>query len=775
MNCQNYKPYAKARLTDKFAESGFSVPILVLFTLIYGIPILSYLGKIVSTIFTDVRSGILLSLVLISFQLFSQKKNATYQYHIKSTTTPPKVDGDANDPVWQSAENATDFFMVLPMDTSHAKARTDVHMTYDAQNIYILVECYHAIDRNIMIESLKRDWAFVKNDNFLFFLDPYDDRTNGFAFGANAAGAQWEGTMYEGGKVDLSWDNKWKSITRNYDDKWVFEAAIPFKTIRYKKGITEWGINFSRLDIRTTEKSAWAPVPRMFPTASLAYTGILVWDKTPPDPGANVSLIPYALAGTSKNFAAGTPTNNRTEIGGDAKIALSSSLNLDLTFNPDFSQVEVDQQVTNLDRFELFFPEKRQFFLENGDLFANIGSSTLRPFFSRRIGLTSHIDAGLKLSGKLDQNWRIGVLDMQTRKTQSQPGYNFGMIALQRKVFSRSNLTLFAINKQASGYGVLSEDLKKNNNLYNRNLGLEYNLASANNIWTGKLMVGRSFDTQKSPNAWSHVGTLTYNDKKLNVQWVQEYVSRNYTAEVGYVPRKNYIKLSPNITYLFYAKPKSFLLTHGPSFGVFTYLNPSFTTTDRTTFINYTFNFRNQAKADLWVGDDWVRLLTAFDPTNTNKPFLPVGSTHQWNSTGGDYTSQPQKLFTYFGSYRLGGYYQNGTRTNFTTELGYRWQPYVKFSINSSYNKIVMPAPWNKTTFWLIGPRLDLTFTKDLYFTSFVQYNEQIKNLNINTRLQWRFAPASDIYLVYTDNYLPSPFNVKDRALVFKMNYWWNL
>ncbi|MEJ7675984.1 MAG: DUF5916 domain-containing protein [Chitinophagaceae bacterium] len=180
--------------------------------------------------------------------------------------------------------------------------------------------------------------------------------------GHNAAGAQWDGMLYSGGSADLNWDNKWVSVVKSYTNKWIFEAAIPFKSIRYKKGITKWGINFSRLDIKVAEKSSWAPVPRQFPTASLAYTGNLIWDQPPPDPGKNVSIIPYALAGFTKDFHNNTKVDYKKNIGADAKIALTSSINLDLTVNPDFSQVEVDKQVTNLDRYELFFPEKRQFF-----------------------------------------------------------------------------------------------------------------------------------------------------------------------------------------------------------------------------------------------------------------------------------------------------------------------------------------------------------------------------------------------------------------------------
>jgi hypothetical protein len=151
-------------------------------------------------------------------------------------------------------------------------------------------------------------------------------------------------TMYAGGSVDLNWDNKWVSAVKNYADKWIFEAAIPFKTLRYKKDVLHWGFNYSRNDLKTTEKSSWAPVPRQFPTASLAYTGTLIWDAPPPEPKSNISIIPYFLTGTSKDYVKNTSTGIQGRAGVDAKISFSTSLNLDLTVRPDFSQVEVDQQ-----------------------------------------------------------------------------------------------------------------------------------------------------------------------------------------------------------------------------------------------------------------------------------------------------------------------------------------------------------------------------------------------------------------------------------------------
>lgn len=677
---------------------------------------------------------------------------------------------------WHNAETAGDFFMVLPMDTSHAKVRTEVRMTYDSSNLYIIAVCYLNRPGPYMIESLRRDFVFGKNDNFIFFIDPFDDRTNGFTFGANAAGAQWDGTLYSGGSADLSWDNKWTSAVRNYPDQWIFEAAIPFKSIRYKKGITNWGINFSRLDIKVAEKSAWAPVPRQFPTASLAYTGNLIWDAPPPEAGANISVIPYLLGGLTKDYEKHTKTDFRKDIGADAKIAITSSLNLDLTVNPDFSQVEVDRQVTNLDRFELFFPERRQFFLENADLFANFGYTNIRPFFSRRIGLGVPINYGARLSGSIDKNWRIGLMDMQTKSVAETglPAQNFAVLALQRRMFARSNIRFMFVNKQSIDYEPGKDSAKPVYSQYNRNFGLEYNLASANNKWTGKAMAVKSFSPGKSSGDLVHAANLQYTNKKWTVSWQHEYVGKNYNAEVGYVPRNNYIKISPQVNYLFFPSSGK-VLSHGPTVVSTYYFTEKLRQTDNETILLYKLNFRDQSLFDAWVGHDYVELLKPFDPTNSGKDTLATGTKHRWNAWGVDYISKPQKLVTFQFSSRYGGYYADGKRLNITGQVGYRFQPYVSIVADASYNHISLPQPWGETDFWLIGPRIDVTFTNKLFFTTFIQYNDQLKNINLNTRLQWRYKPASDLFLVYTDNYYPAPLSVRNRALVLKFTYWWNM
>ncbi|MEP0714366.1 MAG: DUF5916 domain-containing protein [Algoriphagus sp.] len=717
--------------------------------------------------------------VLIIFAanpLAAQKINDSYRLHMSKASSSIQIDGLLDEQAWLDAEVATDFFMITPMDTSFAQVRTDVRMTYDDENLYLLVENFHALPGPYMVESLRRDFNFGKNDNFLLFMDPFDDQTNGFSFGANAAGAQWDGIMYNGGSVDLSWDNKWTSKVTNYEDKWVFEAKIPFKSIRYKKGITEWGINFSRLDLKTTEKSSWAPVPRQFPSASLAYTGILVWDQAPPQVGANISLIPYALGGFRQNRFEGEDPVYRKEIGGDAKIALTSSLNLDLTVNPDFSQVEVDRQVTNLDRFELFFPERRQFFLENGDLFASFGYERIRPFFSRRIGLNAPIQFGARVSGKINKDWRIGAMNMQTGGVEKEalPSQNFTVLAVQRRVGARSNIGAIFVNKQSLNY---NPDLNSEAPIYsqfNRNVGLEYNLATSNNLWTGKVMGLKSFGPDNSQNGFVQAANLKYTAGNLTWEWQHEYVSDEYTAEVGYVPRNGYFKINPKIGYRWFPKSEK-ILNHGPDVSSTSYWNTSGDYTDNASYIAYNIKWRSQSTFMLWTAYDFVVLQRPFDPTNYSGEILPAGTKHEWFAWGTEYTSKPQSVFTYAFSTRMGGYYADGDRYNVRGELGYRFQPYVSITMNANYNRIVLPEPWNRTNFWLVGPRVDVTMTNTLFFTAFVQYNEQIENINLNTRFQWRFKPASDIFLVYTDNYLPAPFYTKNRSLVLKFTYWWNL
>ncbi len=693
----------------------------------------------------------------------------SYKLHISKTQSVIEIDGVLDDAVWKEAEKTGLFSRILPIDTGYASAQTEVMMCYDDVNVYLAVICHDTLPGKRPIESLRRDFSFGRNDNFIAFIDTYNDQTNGFAFGISSAGAQWDGIQANGGYVSLDWDCKWRSAVQNYPDRWVAEFSIPFRSIRYNEGDTEWGINFSRMDLKMNEKSSWGPVPRQFQSANLAFTGSLIWDEPLPEAGVRLSLIPYVSAKVVQDIEDENKTTFKPGVGGDAKITFSTSMNLDLTFNPDYSQVEVDRQVTNLDRFELFFPEKRQFFLENSDLFAGLGKEYIRPFFSRRIGLDSPVRIGGRLSGKIGENFRLGLMDLQTGTKDTIPASNYSVIAVQQKIFSRSNIGAFLVNKQVTNIPV---DSSFNGNKYNRVAGVDFNLATADNRWTGKAFYHQAFYPNARNDAFAMAGMVSYNTQNLAISYDQAYVGSNYQAEVGFVPRKGYNQIIPTLGYKFFPSSER-VANHGPGVEAVMFFKPDFSLTDRDIEINYGIVWLNRSSLSVEVENTYLMLQEPFDPTNTGGDSLAAGTDYNWNEVGFMFSSDTRKLFNYAISSRYGGYF-NGTRFNVSGEINYRVQPYGSLSIVASYDKIDMPQPYNSAELILIGPRLDITFTDKIFFTTFVQYNNQIDNVNINLRFQWRFAPVSDLYIVYTSNSYPEDFYTKNRALVVKLSYWFN-
>lgn len=742
-----------------------------------------------------IRLLIFLSLLGFSSMLQAQKINEKFQMHIQKTTGKIVIDGVLNEQAWFDAAAVSDFVMCNPFDSLCAQVRTDVKMSYDDKFIYISAECFLKEPGAFVVESMKRDFAFGVNDNFLVFIDTFEDKTTGFAFGANAAGAQWDGQMSEGAKVNLNWDNKWESATTYKKDSWIFEAAIPFKSIRYKDNIKRWGINFSRYDLKAKEKSAWAPVPRQFPTASLAYAGVLVWETAPPAPKKNISLIPYGLSGLSANYESASPSDFRSQIGGDIKVAINSGLNLDMTLNPDFSQVDVDRQQTNLDRFELFYPEKRQFFIENSDLFDGFGTESIRPFFSRRIGLALNpktgiyeqtpITYGARVSGKLNPDWRIGALNVQSQRIDAKgvPTQNYSMVALQRKLFARSNLGVYMVNKES----FIDTDLQKSNGYqpFNRDIGFEYNLASKDNFWTGSLFYAKTISPQNLGQDFSQAASLAYADNNWAFSIKEQWVGEHYNPEVGYVPRVNFLQLQPEIGKIFYPKNKSTNVFYTSLKAMsMTYWNNRGDYTDNTTYVTYDGTMKDRSTFGIYLSYDFVKLQYNFDATRMGNTPLLKGSEHDWYAVNARYSSSPIKLFTYALTSRFGGYFGNGWRTGLTADIGYRFQPYGSVSIALDYNDIqdvfipgtsTMAAKNVSSQFWIVRPKIDITFSNKLFFATFFQLNQQTKNVNLNARLQWRYKPASDLFLVYTDNYFPEIFQIRNRAVVLKLNYWLNL
>jgi Domain of unknown function (DUF5916)/Carbohydrate family 9 binding domain-like len=714
----------------------------------------------------------LLILFVISLSVSAQNKpvnRADFKLQAAKTTQALIIDGLLNEDIWSRAQKTSPFHRITPIDTGYAKAQTEVQLAYDDTYLYMGIVCYDPMPGKRPATNYRRDWNFNRNDNFFAAIDTYNDQTNGFAFGVNCIGGQWDGIQADGGNVYNDWDGKWYSAVAKYEDRWVAEFKIPFRTIRYREGDTEWGINFSRLDLKTDEKSAWAPVPRQFQSASLAHTGTLVWEEAPPASGLRFSVIPYVSGKATHNIEDGNPVDYKPNAGVDAKLILSTSMNMDITVNPDYSQVEVDQQQVNLDRFELFFPEKRKFFLENSDLFSNLGTQSVRPFFSRRIGLNSPVIAGARLSGNAGEKWRLGLMNMQTAMQDENSADNFSVAVLQRKVLARSNIGVFMTNKQVLA---APDDPAYSAYDFNRVAGTEFNFASANNNWTGKVFYHQSFNPGPKGNRFATAGMIQYDKEQFSAGFSQAYVGGNYLAEMGYVRRTGYNQTTPSIGYKFYVMSDR-VAWHGPSLESDFFFDNDVSLTDRETDLSYTLVWMDRSQISLGLEEGYVRLLDPFDPTHTGGEMIPTGEEFTWSEVSLSYLSTMKRLFTFMVEGRYGGYY-GGTKLSLEADLNYRVQPFGSLSLVASYNKVEMPAPYTSADLILVGPRLDITFTEKLFFTTYVQYNNQIDNVNVNMRFQWRFAPVSDLFIVYTENAYPTGWQTKNRGIVLKLSYWFN-
>lgn len=750
----------------------------------------------------------LLTIVLLFPLVLYAQHQPGHGLTIRKATDPIQLDGALTETTWQQADVATGFYLNFPTDSIPPAFQSEVRLAFDDHHLYIAIIC-HDDDRPNVVQSLRRDFVWELNDAFGIFIDPYDDHTNGFYFAITPTGVQKEGVVSAGGTssgaFNDSWDNKWYSKVSRHADRWIAELAIPFKSFRYNSEVDNWNITFVRNDLKRNQLSSWIRTPIQYNAASFNYSGILQWEQRPPKAGTNISLIPYVGASSSADHENKLPVDNALNTGLDAKVAITPSLNLDLTVNPDFSNVEVDRQVINLTRFEFGFPERRQFFLENNDLFAIPGYPDTRPFFSRRIGIARDTSGNLKkvpilygarVSGKLGSNWRLGVMNLQTRETKSLglPDQNYTVAVVQRQVFARSNFDIVYVNKESLGLGKYNPKKFYHESLlhevthgattdtvlntYNRVLGADFNLFSKSNKWNGDFYYFQSFDQVSTKNKFSYGTFLSYNTRNLSVFAGNTGIGKDFHAEVGFVPQASvypgYYNTFAGLSTPLYPRASSIVRIEPGINTSFTQI-PGGKMTDRVLTGNVSVKMRNTAAFGLTYNRVLQVLTSDFSPINNdNYPQLRAGDTFEWHEFVFGYSSDNRKVFTWNGGVQAGGFYQ-GHRLNATGGLSYRYQPFGSASVNFDYNDIRLPGAYGHATYILISPRFDFTFTDKLFLTTFVQYNDRSDNVNLNARFQWRFKPASDFFVVYTENYLPGSLTSKNRALVVKLTYWLNL
>jgi len=750
---------------------------------------------------------IFIALVIAPCTLYAQNRPGT-ALHIKKAKGEITLDGKLDEVDWKSAQVANDWFLNYPVDTIASPFQTEARVTFDDQYFYVSFVC---MDENTpdLINSLRRDFDYPFNDNVGVNIGPYNDGLNGFFFAVTPAGVQREGIISGGGSggdaFNSYWDNKWYSIVERYEDHWIAEFAIPWKSFRYKNGLKEWNILFDRADQKRNLRSSWIRTPIQFSTGMFAYSGKLVWDDPIPPPHPNISFIPY-LAGNFSKDSETTPeeTSTNVQAGFDLKVGVTPSLNLDLTVNPDFSQVEVDQQVINLTRFEFRFPERRQFFLENSDLFSRAGLPEARPFFSRRVGLVRDssglyqkvpISFGARISGSLNPKWRLSVMNMQTKKELKLglPAQNYTVATVQRNFWRQSSFAVTYVDKESLNVNdadsltyfhegifkpvAIGSDTVMSKNIFNRVIDFDLEMLSPDNKWHNSSFFAKSFDNFSDSENIAAGTFFEYSTRALYVRFKPTYVGKNFNAEAGFVPSANVypgqINVQGGVTYRTY-KDHGSLIWMGP--GVLanqTYI-PDGTLTDRDYLFSYSWNFRNTAIIELSYNYIFQQLTNDFNPVGSEyTPFLR-GEEYNWQTASATFTSNRRSLFNFMLKTTYGGFY-NGTNYNFNGQLNYRYQPYGNISLRFDYNDVRLPDDYGREKLFLVGPRVDFTLTDKLFLTTYFQYNNLLDNVNLNARFQWRYKPASDIFLVYTENYLPNYFTSKNRALVFKMTYWLNI
>ena len=725
-------------------------------------------------------------LLFVSNNLSSQSREII----VKTTDKSIVIDGLGNDEAWKEANEIGDFFQYFPADTSKANYQTSVKIIRDRNNLYFLAKSFTK-DQNIVVPSLRRDWTGWGIDNLTFLFDTFNDQTNGFQFGTNPEGVQRESLMSNGMNDwrrdnNSSWDTKWETEAQIYDGYILNEIKIPLKFLNFPEGSKSWGLNINRYNSSENEWTNWIQRPRNQFIHSLAYLGKMTFEEPLGKSKAPLAIIPYINGITFKDFENETKFNNLS-FGGDAKVPIGNGLNLDLTVNPDFSQVEVDDQIVNLTRFEVSLPEKRQFFIQNSDLFSNYGNARdALPFFSRRIGVAkdkngnnieNKIIAGARLSGKIDENWRIGFLHMKTDEDIENeiPSNNNTVFSLQKKVFTRSNISFLMINRETTKEYDFIEESEK----YNRLVGLDYNLASPDNKYTGRAYFHKSFnpDTQKEDNNNSFGINLERNTRNSSIEFGSSFLGNDFKSDLGFIRRTDIFKINPEYKFKFYPKDKN-LNQFDISFGLWSTFRPNdnYRNSDRTFSPALSFVYKSGVRMSLRFYDRLTYLYKDFDPTglNPNNP-IPGGQNYKYTSVKFSYQSDSRKTLNFRIEPDFGQFY-TGMKYSIENTLNWRIQPFMNTSLSLNYDHIDLGDDFSSENLWLIRPKIDFTFTKNIFWTSYVQFSSQSENLGINSRFQWRFAPLSDLYIVYNDNYFTNnSLAPRLRSLNLKLTYWLNI
>jgi len=704
-----------------------------------------------------------------------------FRLEIEQTNETMVIDGKLSEAAWNSANIGSDFWQKVPFFAEGADPRTEVMLTYDNDNLYVAAKCFQKED--IIIQSLKRD-EYWDNDGIAIVLDPLNTRTNGFLFGITAAGQQWD-ALRSLDDINSDWSNKWFSAVNVEEEFWSMEMAIPFRILRFSPNEKEWGMNFVRNHVNENEYHNWTAVPESFWPPDVAFAGALVFDKAPTPKKGNFNLIPFVTG--SVNKVKGEDVKLAASAGLDARLSVSPTLNLDLTFNPDFSQIEVDELVTNLTRFNIFLPEKRTFFLENGDLFSDFGYSAVRPFFSRKIGLDGNRQAvpilyGARLTGNIDKTTRLGLMNIHSLKSDNSFAQNQSAISVQKN-FGRSFIRGLFLNRQAF------DGTKTVENDFGRNTSLDAGYISNNGKISSWASMHHSFKEGVKGKTGFYTYGFQYKDPAWEIVLASATVQENYFADMGFVQRiQNYdaqrdtsirVGFNDNIISAVYTmRPKESKITrHNIGTTNVYYTNPDWSFNELFNEINYSIAFRNTSEFEIGVARNDIELLFPFSFVSSAEP-LPA-KRYTFANISSSYSSDERKMISFSVGGQTGGFY-NGNLSRAEADINFRVQPWGNFGLGYQWNKLDFPDPFGNEIITALLGKIEIGFNTNLLWTTLFQYVDQNEFMGINSRLQWRFSPMSDVFLVFVDNYdvfngIPNMKNIQtnNRALILKVNYWY--
>lgn len=691
-----------------------------------------------------------------------------------------ELDGKLNEPVWNDLVPEGGFLNYIPNNGNQASNKTEVKMFHNGKSLFVSA-MYHDTTPDVQIGSLKRDdirTSGADSDSFAIILDTYNQHQSGYFFIVNMGGALIDALVArdrDGFKVSTSWNTVWNARTSVKGNLKLFEIEIPLKTLGYKIDTPNWGVMFHTRNIKLNEWTTSTPIDRNYSLFDLRFTKTFKVENLSENKSSRFAMTPSVTMNYLEDVIDNSGnTNVKPSV--DVQFNVNSSLKLDATLNPDFSQIDVDRQVTNLSRFSVFFPEQRNFFLENSDLFTSLGVSGVNPFYSRRIGENSEISFGLKLSGNVAKKTRLGILNVSTKAKDNIPAQNYGALVVQQQLSKSFLATGFLINRQETNNFSFKDD-------YNRITGVNINYQSKNNKWTGLANFASSATTDVTGDTNFYNLGLWYNNISASGYAGIRKVEKNYITDVGFVPRldnfdaisestirKGYTQSSGRVTLTkFYKNSKTFDKYRYFHLANNTYWDDSGKVVQSSSIFNNNLTFRNQSSIYGWITHEYVNLKYAFDPLKNGN--VIVADQYNYIDVGLRYSSADNKKVQYGGSVGLGSYY-NGHRNRAIMNAQYRLMPLTRLQIRYERNGIDLNE-LGRDTFHLVRFTSELFFSNRLNWTTYLQYNTQFDNFNINSRLQWEYNPLSYIYLVISDNY-NQDFVRKNWGVAFKMNYRFN-